>query len=98
MCVCAPQALERELAPVEERLGRLQTLSSGLTAGSQERSVQERHSELSQLWDRLKVVGRDGASDLSSAIPYHLLLGESRSSQGTVGQCFSPTNVFSRLQ
>ena len=54
------QALERELAPVEERLSKLGRMTRKVTAsnpreGSQ---VQARHSEIAGLWDKLKVLKR----------------------------------------
>ena len=51
------QALERELAPVEERLSRLNTMvRKVVTANPKEtRQVQARQAEITALWDKLKV-------------------------------------------
>ena len=51
------QALERELAPVEERLSKLgQMTRKVMTSNPQEgKQVQARHSEIAELWDKLKV-------------------------------------------
>ena len=51
------QALERELAPVEERLSKLGRMTRKVTASNPQegRQVQARHSEITGLWDKLKV-------------------------------------------
>lgn len=51
------QALERELAPVEERLSRLNAMvRKVVTANPKEtRQVQARQVEITTLWDKLKV-------------------------------------------
>ena len=51
------QALERELAPVEERLSKLGKMTRKVTASNPQegRQVQARHSEITGLWDKLKV-------------------------------------------
>ena len=57
MCVFI-QALERELAPVEERLGKLGRMTRKVAASNprEGRQVQDRHSEITGLWDKLKVI------------------------------------------
>ena len=51
------QALERELAPVEERLSKLGKMTRKVAASNPQegRQVQARNAEISELWDKLKV-------------------------------------------
>ena len=52
-----PQALERELAPVEERLSKLEQMARKVVRASstEGREVNERKAEINALWDKLKV-------------------------------------------
>lgn len=54
---CHIKALERELAPVEERLNRLEQMAYKVVRGSSSegRTVNEREAEINDLWDKLKV-------------------------------------------
>ena len=51
------QALERELAPVEERLSRLDQMAHKVVKGTtaEGRGLDERKAEINALWDKLKV-------------------------------------------
>lgn len=51
------QALERELAPVEERLAKLEQMAHKVvkTNTSEGREVNKRKEEINALWDKLKV-------------------------------------------
>ena len=52
-----PQALERELAPVEERLSKLEQMARKVVrvSSTEGREVNERKAEINALWDKLKV-------------------------------------------
>ena len=55
--VVSVKALERELAPVEERLSRLENMSHKVMkqSSSEGREVDKRKAEINTLWDKLKV-------------------------------------------
>ena len=52
-----PQALERELAPVEGRLAKLNELAKTVITSNPTaaREVKGRQAEIADLWDKLKV-------------------------------------------
>ena len=56
-CVPIIQALERELAPVEERLHTLTGTARQVASAnpSEAKAVRERQSEITALWENLKV-------------------------------------------
>lgn len=56
--VVNPQALERELAPVEERLHTLTSKARQVASAnpSEAKAVRDRQSEITALWENLKVM------------------------------------------
>ena len=58
MMFCTLQALERELAPVEERLSKLSEMARRVVASNpnEARQVQTQQAEINELWEKLKVM------------------------------------------
>lgn len=57
-CVSPFQALERELAPVEEKIAKLGEMASKVAQATPKhtRQLQAKHSDIGSMWEKLKVV------------------------------------------
>jgi spectrin beta len=74
------QALERELAPVEERLAKLKEKSQQVTAmcPTKAQAIQRRQAEVSAMWDRLKTKAKSRKATLDSAFVFQNFLADTR--------------------
>ncbi|XP_046630760.1 spectrin beta chain, non-erythrocytic 1-like isoform X4 [Daphnia pulicaria] len=75
------QNLERELAPLEERVNRINHLSASVTASypEEKRAVHTRQKEVQELWEQVKSKAVDRRSRLEQAVGQQLFLKEAKS-------------------
>ncbi len=74
------QALERELAPVEERLSKLDAMAQKVVAGNpqESRQVQGKEAEITDLWKKLKTKAANRKAQLDNAFLLQTFLADSR--------------------
>ncbi|XP_039289552.1 LOW QUALITY PROTEIN: spectrin alpha chain, non-erythrocytic 1-like [Nilaparvata lugens] len=81
------QQLERELAPVEEKVNRVHLLANSVKSSypNEKSNVNTRQKEVQELWEKVKAKAVDRRSRLENAVGQQIFMNSSKNLLGWVG-------------
>ncbi|XP_049846907.1 spectrin beta chain, non-erythrocytic 1 isoform X2 [Schistocerca gregaria] len=90
------QQLERELAPVEEKVKRVNLLAASVQASypNERSNVNERQREIQDLWQKVKAKAAERRSRLEDAVGLQIFMNSSKNLLGWVASVKQALNAF----